>query len=75
MDIMSREPEGPEDFAVLYRRAFADFGASALWSSRPVPNPTPADALAITGSLRVEGNLAARRLAERIEQACCHAPR
>jgi hypothetical protein len=59
-----------QDFARLYRRAFAEFGASALWSSRPVPDPTPADALAITQSLRVEGNLQARRLAEEIEQAC-----
>jgi hypothetical protein len=42
----------------------------AIWSSRQLPNPTPADALTITRSLRVEGNLAARRLAERIERAC-----
>jgi len=60
----------PDDFASLYRRAFKDFGASALWSSRPVPDPTPEDALAITGSLRVEGDLHARRLAEQIEKAC-----
>jgi hypothetical protein len=58
------------DFVVLYRRAFEDFGAAALWSSRPVADPTPADALAITHTLRVEGNLQARRLAEQIEQAC-----
>ena len=60
----------PEDFASLYRRAFAKFGTSALWSSRAVPDPTPADALAITRTLRVEGDLNARRLAEQIEQAC-----
>jgi hypothetical protein len=60
----------PQDFVILYRRAFEQFGASALWSSREVPDPTPADALAITRSLRVEGNLSARRLAEHIEQAC-----
>ena len=71
---MSTEPEKPEDFATLYRRAFKDFGASALWSSRPVPNPTPEDALAITHTLRVEGDLGARRLAEQIEQACRDAP-
>ena len=59
-----------ENFASLYRRAFEEFGASALWSSRPVPDPTPEDALAITDSLRVEGDLRARRLAELIEQAC-----
>ncbi len=58
------------EIQALYRRAFADFGATALWSSRPVPDPTPADALAITRSLRVEGDLRARRLAEQIEQAC-----
>ncbi len=58
------------DFAALYRRAFAEFGATALWSSRPVSSPTPADALAITRTLRTEGTLRARRLAERIEQAC-----
>jgi hypothetical protein len=29
--------EKAEDFAMLYRRAFEDIGANALWSSRPVP--------------------------------------
>lgn len=64
-----KEPE-PEDYASLYRRAFEKFGARALWSNKPVPNPTPADALAITHSLRVEGDREARRLAEQIEKAC-----
>ena len=59
-----------ENLVALYYRAFEKFGASALWSSKPVPNPTPADALAITQSLRVEGNLEARRLAEQIERLC-----
>jgi hypothetical protein len=58
------------DYVSLYRQAFERFGASALWSSKPVPDPTPADALAITYSLRVEGDLQARGLAEAIEQAC-----
>jgi hypothetical protein len=57
-------------FIHLYRRAFEEFGASALWSSRPVPDPSPADAMAITYSLRVEGDMQARRLAEQIEKAC-----
>ncbi|MEO5334680.1 MAG: hypothetical protein H7839_21910 [Magnetococcus sp. YQC-5] len=52
------------DIVNLYQRAFKDFGASALWSSTPVPNPTLEDALAITRSLRFEGNWQARRLAE-----------
>jgi uncharacterized protein (DUF433 family) len=60
----------PVDFVRLYRRAFEQFGVSALWSSRPVSDPTPADALAITHTLRVEGNLEPRRLAEEIERAC-----
>lgn len=60
----------PEGIARLYRQAFSDFGARALWSSRPVDHPTIASALSITESLRVEGNLDARRLAEQIEQAC-----
>jgi hypothetical protein len=62
-----------ENLNTLYRRAFEEFGTSALWSSKPVPDPTPDDALAITRSLRVEGNLEARRLAEQIERIC-HAP-
>jgi hypothetical protein len=71
MNIMKTEPaDQPEDFVTLYRRAFEKYGTSALWSSRPVPNPTCADALAITRSLRVEGDLNARRLAEQIEEAC-----
>jgi hypothetical protein len=54
----------------LYRQAFAEFGAVALWRSRPVANPGPADALAIAGSLRVEGDMDAWRLAEHIERLC-----
>ena len=65
-----KETKQPADYATLYRQAFERFGTSALWSSKPVPDPTPADALAITHSLRVEGDLQARRLAEQIEQAC-----
>lgn len=68
--VMSDPAASKPDFAALYFQAFERYGASALWSSRPVPSPTPADALAITHSLRVEGDLAARALAEKIEQAC-----
>jgi len=59
-----------EDIIALYRRAFRDYGARALWNVREHENPTPLDALAITRSLRVEGDLKARRLAEQIEKAC-----
>ena len=44
----------PAEVVRLYQQALADFGALALWSSRAVPDPTIADALAITRSLRVE---------------------
>jgi hypothetical protein len=64
------ERERQQEIERLYRQAFAEYGARALWSSRPVDKPTPADALAITESLRVEGDLNARRLAERIEALC-----
>ena len=60
----------PEAIARLYHQAFRDFGGQALWSSRPTSNPTIGEALAITRSLRVEGDRNARRLAEQIEAGC-----
>jgi hypothetical protein len=60
----------PEDFVSLYRRAFRDYGCLALWNVRELEEPTCEDALAITWSLRVEGDMNARRLAEQIEKAC-----
>jgi hypothetical protein len=56
--------------AALYRRAFEEYGAAALWNRRRLDAPTPADALVIARALRVEGDLGARRLAEEIEAAC-----
>ena len=67
---MSAASNDQDDFAALYRQAFRDFGVSALWSSRPVPDPTPGDALAITQALRTYGRMDGRRLAERIEALC-----
>jgi hypothetical protein len=67
---LGSEIPAPEEVVRLYELAFDEFGAQALWSTRRFKNPTAAAALAITESLRVEGNLAARRLAEQIEQAC-----
>ena len=60
----------PDEVVRLYRQAFVDYGAAALWSSRPVSEPSIGSALAITESLRVEGDRNARRLAERIEGLC-----
>jgi hypothetical protein len=67
---MATKQTEPNDFTDLYRRAFEEFGVSALWSSKPVPDPTPADALAITRSLRTHGGMKGRRLAENIERLC-----
>ncbi|HEV3197225.1 MAG TPA: hypothetical protein VGZ73_04945 [Bryobacteraceae bacterium] len=67
---MTTEPAKPPDFVSLYRRAFEEFGAMALWNMRSFEAPTPEDALVVARALRIEGNLQARRLAEQIEQAC-----
>jgi len=67
MPEMSNEPE---QLVALYRRAFAEYGTRALWNMRPVENPTPAAALAITKPLRTHGGMDGRRLAEQIEELC-----
>jgi hypothetical protein len=58
------------EIQAIYRQAFRDFGAIALWNIRPVGAPSPADALAITPALRTHGRMEGRRLAERIEALC-----
>ena len=62
-----------KEIETLYRTAFKEYGAVALWNMRPVEQPTPADALAITQALRTHGSMTGRRLSERIEEIC-HAP-
>jgi hypothetical protein len=51
------EVPAPPDLRALYREAFDTFGLRALWSSRAKDEPTTADVLAITESLRVEGGI------------------
>ncbi len=67
---MSTNPAPPDDLASLYRHAFTSYGARALWNLRPVQNPTPADAMAITQALRTHASMESRRIAERIEALC-----
>jgi hypothetical protein len=67
---MHTESEQPDDLVSLYRQAFARYGTRALWNKRLIEKPTPADALVVARALRIEGDRAARRLAERIEEAC-----
>jgi hypothetical protein len=60
----------PETGVRLYHAAFAEFGTRALWNWRELERPTITQALAVADSLRMEGNLAARALAARLEDAC-----
>ncbi len=67
---MKDEMTDPRQFQSLYRQAFLEFGTRALWNKRRLDAPTPDDALVVARALRIEGDREARRLAERIEQAC-----
>ena len=62
--------DSQKDVVTLYRIAFRDYGAVALWSMRAVDDPSHADALAITKALRTHGGMPGRRLAEQIEEIC-----
>ncbi|MEN9894684.1 MAG: hypothetical protein RIR97_536 [Pseudomonadota bacterium] len=68
LDILLTRPATPR-LRELYDMAYDKFGAIALWSSKRQSQPTIEDVLAITNSLRTEGNLEARHLAELIEGA------
>jgi len=68
-DLGSGKP-APNGVARFYHQAFAEFGTRALWNWRELDPPTITQALAIAESLRVEGNLEARALAAKIEEAC-----
>lgn len=68
-------PSVPDDgghdseIATLYRRAFAEYRACALWNLRQFEEPTVEHALSVARHLRIEGDMSARRLAEQIEKA------
>jgi hypothetical protein len=64
------DSERQSEIEQLYRQAFAEYGAIALWNMRPVARPGAGDALAITSALRTHGKMSGRRLAEKIEQLC-----
>lgn len=51
----------------LYARAFEEYGTRALWNMRRFEEPELGDVVATTRQLCIEGNLAARRVAEQIE--------
>jgi hypothetical protein len=56
-------------YRTLYARAFEEFGAVALWNKARLAEPSPDHALVIARALRIEGDRAARALAEEIERA------
>ena len=62
--------EPTADYVALYRMAFERYRVAALWNRRQFEFPSPEQALAITRTLRVEGDLHARELAEQLEKAC-----
>jgi hypothetical protein len=67
---MNNATPAPKSYVSLYRRAFAEYGAHALWNKRMLEEPTQEDALVIARALRTEGDREARKLAEQIEEAC-----
>jgi hypothetical protein len=69
MQDISQKTGTASEMAKLYARAFDEFGVRALWNMRRFDEPTAADALATARQLRIEGNLAARQLAEDLERA------
>ena len=68
-DLGSGKP-APSEIVRLYRQAFDEYGIPVLWSLRKLERPTITQALAISESLRREGDLKARVLAVQIESAC-----
>lgn len=62
-----------ESLTALYNRAFTEFGARALWNVKQLDDPDPHIIRRTARQLRIEGDLEARRLAERMEKALLHA--
>jgi hypothetical protein len=69
------DADASADYRALYHRAFAAFGAAALWNKTHLNDPSPEHALVIAKALRVEGDKRARQLAGQIEDAVRNARR
>jgi len=72
---LQENPELGEDesLTALYNRAFKEYGTHALWNVKQLDDPSPHILRRTAHRLRVEGDLDARRLAERIEKALLNA--
>jgi hypothetical protein len=68
---MSSDTPSPmqDDWKALYHEAFRRYKAMCLWNMREHDEPSPGVARSTARQLRYEGDMAARRLAERIERA------
>jgi hypothetical protein len=56
--------------ASLYHKAFELYGPLCFWSTKEMDVPSISDALDAASRLKREGNMASRRLAVEIEDAC-----
>lgn len=64
--MVNPEPE----YLRLYREAFERYRVAALWNCQYRDQPTPGQALAISQSLRDQGDMGAWRLGHRLAAAC-----
>lgn len=69
MSTSTTRTDQDDDLGLLYAEAFREFGTMALWNIRQFESPTPELALMVAHHLRIEGDMRARQLAERIEKA------
>ncbi|WP_244764096.1 hypothetical protein [Shinella curvata] len=60
--------------ASLYHKAFENYGSLCFWSTKEMDEPSVADVLDAASRLKREGNMATRRFALRLEDACLGAP-
>ena len=67
---MAESQKASPELIALYRRAFAEYGAQALWNLCALDSPDAEDALVVARALRLEGDMRARTLAEKMERAC-----
>lgn len=63
------EPADTPEYLRLYREAFEPYRVIALWNCHFRDDPTPSQALAISESLRRQGDMAAWRLGHRLAEA------
>lgn len=59
----------PASASALYHEAFEIYGATCFWSTKEMQMPSVADAIDTASRLKREGDMASRRLAEKIEGA------